>query len=95
MAKRNYSVEELRDMGFMFDLNGNLVSARELEKMHKKGLEWYKIQWLNKAEEWIDSAFFEYEREAPFCGALQTEVCTHFASKHALIQNFRKFVETE
>ena len=95
MAKRNYSIEELRDMGFMFDLNGNLVSAQELEKMHKRGLEWYKTQWLSKAEEWIDSTFFEYEREAPFCSALQTEVCTHLPSKYALIQNFRKFIESE
>lgn len=48
---------------------------------------------IEKVEGWIDRTFFEYEREAPFCSALIPEVCTHFASKRALIQDFRKYME--
>ena len=45
---------------------------------------------IEKVEEWIDRTFFEYDT---FCGVLITEVCTHFASKHALIQDFSKYME--
>lgn len=52
--KRNvYTKDELRKMGFGFDLNGNIVTPKEEEEMIKEYIVYKKKQWLDKACEWL------------------------------------------
>lgn len=48
-----YTKQELRDMGFGFDLNGNIVTPQEIEERSKKYIKYRKDKWVKKACEWL------------------------------------------
>lgn len=48
-----YTKQELRDMGFGFDLNGNIVTLDEMEEMAKRGHEYRKSRLIKKAVDWL------------------------------------------
>ena len=50
-----YTKQELRDMGFGFDLNGNIITLEEYNKMVKRGHEYIKNKLIEKACEWLES----------------------------------------
>lgn len=50
-----YTKQELRDMGFGFDLNGNIVTPQEIEERSKKYIKYRKDKWAEKAYEWLES----------------------------------------
>lgn len=48
-----YTKKELRDMGFGFDLNGNISTPQEIEERAKKYINYRKAKWIKKACEWL------------------------------------------
>jgi leucyl-tRNA synthetase len=49
-----YTKQELRDMGFGFDLNGNIVTPQEIEERSKKYIKYRKDKWVEKTCEWLE-----------------------------------------
>lgn len=61
-----YTKQELRDMGFGFDLNGNIVTLEEYDKMVKRGHEHIKNKLIEKACEWLKNTMYlhtEWEKD--------------------------------
>lgn len=48
-----YTKQELLDMGFGFDLNGNISTPQEIEERSKKYINYRKNKWIEKACEWL------------------------------------------
>ena len=48
-----YTKKELLDMGFGFDLNGNISTPQEIEERTKKYINYRKAKWIKKACEWL------------------------------------------
>lgn len=48
-----YTKQELLDMGFGFDLNGNISTPQEIEEMSKKYINYRKNKWIDKACDWL------------------------------------------
>lgn len=63
--KRVYTKEELIEMGFGFDLNGNIVTPAEEKEHLKKYLKYKKDKWLERACKYWDykntSCMYEIE----------------------------------
>jgi hypothetical protein len=53
-GKLVYTKQELMDMGFGFDLNGNINTPQEIEERSKKYINYRKNKWINKACDWLD-----------------------------------------
>lgn len=53
-----YTKQELRDMGFGFDLNGNIVTLEEYNEMAKRGHEHIKNKLIEKACEWLKKTMY-------------------------------------
>lgn len=49
-----YTKKELLDMGFGFDLNGNIVTLQEIEERSKKYIKYRKDKWVEKTYEWLE-----------------------------------------
>ena len=49
-----YTKQELIDMGFGFDLNGNIVTPQEIEERSKKYIKYRKNKWIEKACRWLE-----------------------------------------
>lgn len=56
-----YTKKELLNMGFGFDLNGNIVTPQEIEEMTKKYINYRKDRWVKNACEWIKNNKHLYE----------------------------------
>lgn len=48
-----YTKKELLNMGFGFDLNGNISTPQEMEERTKKYINYRKDKWVKDACEWI------------------------------------------
>lgn len=63
--KTSYTIKELKDMGFAFDLNGNLLTSEEEEclnryiKYREEKLIEKACEWLLKQKEMIGVSFHE------------------------------------
>ena len=55
-----YTKQELRDMGFGFDLNGNIVTLEEYNEMVKRGHEHIKNKLIEKACEWLKNTMYSH-----------------------------------
>lgn len=55
-----YTKKELRDMGFGFDLNGNIITLQEIEERTKKYINYRKTKWIEKACKYLESAIRPY-----------------------------------
>lgn len=75
-----YTKQELMDMGFGFDLNGNISTPQEIEEMTKKYINYRKNKWIEKACEWLDINF-------------PTIDCTGSWYKESFIKQFKKAME--
>ena len=53
-----YTKQELIDMGFGFDLNGNIVTLEEYNEMVKRGHEHIKNKLIEKACEWLKKTMY-------------------------------------
>ena len=53
-----YTKQELIDMGFGFDLNGNIVTLEEYDEMVKRGDEYIKNKLIEKACEWLKKTMY-------------------------------------
>lgn len=56
-----YTKKELLNMGFGFDLNGNIVTLQEIEEMTRKYINYRKGKWVKNACEWIKNNKHLYE----------------------------------
>ena len=63
---QSYSKQELRDMGFAFDLNGNIVNPKEVSDMTIDYV-------LERAHKWVKNAFF-----GPFGKGLANSIADEF-----------------
>ncbi|MBO5854914.1 MAG: hypothetical protein J6Q61_09285 [Bacteroidales bacterium] len=77
-----YTKHELIDMGFGFDLNGNIVTMNEIKEMDKRYREYRKQKMIDKACEWLDSNF-----------PLQDNVGSWY--KEGFIKQFKKAMKGE
>lgn len=56
-----YTKQELRDMGFGFDLNGNISTPQEIEEKTKKYIEYRKNKWAEEVVKWmVEQEYQEY-----------------------------------
>lgn len=56
-----YTKQELRDMGFGFDLNGNISTPQEIEEKTKKHIEYRKNKWADEVVKWmVEQKYQEY-----------------------------------
>lgn len=76
--KNVYTKQQLREMGFAFDLNGNIESPNDLASAAAHYI-------VDKACEWLDSHFYDYEFE--------DKLGYKFMSKDRLIEGFKKAMD--
>lgn len=56
-----YTKQELMDMGFGFDLNGNITTPQEIEERSKKYIEYRKNKWADEVVKWmVEQEYQEY-----------------------------------
>ncbi len=72
-----YTKQELMDMGFGFDLNGNISTPQEIEERTKKYINYRKEKWLKKACDWLDNNAEDYTID----GGLSIEALIYFFKK--------------
>lgn len=73
-----YTKQQLRKMGFAFDLNVNIESPNDLASAAAHYI-------VDKACEWLDSHFYDYEFE--------DKLGYKFMSKDRLIEGFKKAMD--
>ena len=56
-----YTKKELLDMGFGFDLNGNISTPQEIEERTKKYINYRKAKWIEKACKWLEQHQEDYD----------------------------------
>lgn len=77
-----YTKQELLDMGFAFDLNGNIRTPDECYESSVRHLEYRKQKFIDKACEWLEQHhedYYQYDAWGGECVNLTT-----------LIQDFKK-----
>lgn len=60
-ANKVYTKEELRDMGFGFDLNGNIETPEECYKRAEQYIEHRKKKLIDKACNWLKKHLYDYD----------------------------------
>ena len=56
-----YTKQELMNMGFGFDLNGNISTPQEIEERLKRYINYRKNKWIEKVCEWMrEQVYQEY-----------------------------------
>ena len=56
-----YTKKELLDMGFGFDLNGNISTPQEIEERTKKYINYRKAKWIEEACKWLEQHQEDYD----------------------------------
>ena len=56
-----YTKKELLDMGFGFDLNGNISTPQEIEERAKKYINYRKAKWIEEACKWLEQHQEDYD----------------------------------
>ena len=84
-----YTKKELLDMGFTFDLNGNISVPQEIEEKTKKYINYQKDKWIKKACEWFIGEFSQMQDRDGHPN-VESRSCV---SVEELIQDFRKVME--
>ena len=56
-----YTKKELLDMGFGFDLNGNISTPQEIEERAKKYINYRKAKWIEEACKWLEQHQENYD----------------------------------
>lgn len=59
-SKQVYTKKQLREMGFPFTLNGDIVTPDELEKHYRRGIEYRKQKLIEKVCNRLEMRFDEY-----------------------------------
>jgi hypothetical protein len=59
-SKQVYTKKQLREMGFPFTLNGDIVTPDELEKHYRRGIEYRKQKLIEKVCKQLEMRFDEY-----------------------------------
>jgi hypothetical protein len=87
-----YTKKELLDMGFGFDLNGNISTPQEIEEKTKKYINYRKDKWIKKACDWLENELFEDKAEInPYYA---TDVKSKsYDTLDQFINNFKKAME--
>lgn len=91
-ADKVYTKEELRDMGFGFDLNGNIETPEECYKRAEQYIEHRKKKFIEKAYNWLNKELSEDKTEPnPY---YKTDVKSlNYDKKEDFMFNFRKAME--
>lgn len=92
-----YTKKELFDMGFGFDLNGNIVTPQEIEEGLKKYIKYRKNKWTEKAYEWLKKTMYihtEHDTDVDW-GTTKTIdwVTSDYDTVDEFIDGFRKALE--
>ena len=80
-AKRSYTKKQLREMGFAFTTNGDIVTPDDMGNMAERYFEYRKKEWIENACEWLDEHWNDYFGEDG-----------DFNGWH-MMRDFRKFME--
>lgn len=89
-----YTKQELMDMGFGFDLNGNIVTLDEYDKMAKRYHEYIKNKLIEKACEWLKKKMYvhtEHDTDVD-CGTTKSIdfVISDYDTVDGFIEEFKK-----
>ena len=92
-----YTKQELIDMGFGFDLNGNIVTLEEYNEMVKRGHEYIKNKLIEKACEWLKKTMYihsEYDTDVDWGTTTPMDwVTSDYDTVDEFIDSFRKAME--
>lgn len=58
--KTSYTIKELKDMGFAFDLNGNLLTPTKEEECLNRYIKYREEKLIEKACEWLKENANDY-----------------------------------
>ena len=58
-SSRCYTKQQLREMGFAFTTNGDIVTPDDMENMAERFYEYRKKEWMDKLEKWLMKYFVE------------------------------------
>ena len=92
-----YTKQELMDMGFGFDLNGNISTPQEIEEKSRKYINYRKNKWIEKACEWLSKTLYIHKEEIEDKHWNMTEtvewVTSDYDSVSDFIEQFKKAME--
>lgn len=91
LSQQIYTKKQLREMGFSFTLNGDIVSPDELEEHYRKYVENLKEKLINKSCEYLNSYIWESvdDDDDPIIESVRN------TTKEDFIKDFKRFVEEQ
>ena len=96
-SKNVYTKQQLKDMGFAFTTNGDIVTPDQSNEDLKKYLEYRKQKFIEKAKEWLQGTLYihtEIETDRDFCELMRTDwVTSDYDSVEDFINSFCKEME--
>lgn len=86
-----YTKKQLREMGFSFTLNGDIITPNELEEHYRKYVEYIKERFINKSCEYLNSYIWESvdDDDDPIIESVRN------TTKEDFIKDFKRFVEEQ
>ena len=88
LSHQVYTKKQLREMGFSFTLNGDIITPDELEELYQKYVEYIKDRFINKACEYLIKYIWESvdDDDDPIIESVRN------TTKEDFIKDFKRFV---
>ena len=68
--RKSYTVDELREMGFAFTTNGDIVTPADMKNMTERYVmyerEKFKEEFIEALDNWVFDTFYEDERDGDY-----------------------------
>lgn len=92
-TRKVYTKKELLEMGFAFDLNGNISTPDECYERAEKYYEYRKKRFIDKVCEYLNKNIFQSYTYNAGNKIGNLTVNNKFTNKEDFIKNFRKAME--
>lgn len=91
LSHQIYTKKQLREMGFSFTLNGDIITPDELEELYRKYVEYIKERFINKSCEYLKDYIWESvdDDDNPIIESVRN------TTKEDFIKDFKRFVEEQ
>lgn len=86
-SEQVYTKKQLREMGFHFTLNGDIVTPNELKEHYRRGIEYRKQKLIEKVCDWLEQHHEDYYQYDAWGGEV--------VNLTTLIQDFKKAMTDE
>ena len=95
-SSRCYTKQQLRDMGFAFTTNGDIVTPADMGDMAERFVKYERKKTHDKIEEWLKENFFNsHEIDCYGCFLEETEVTSSFDTVEEMMESFHKIMEEQ